>query len=172
MLITTLCLASRPAVDAPLALGRVAKNSLGTLAGLRQVQVNRVLRQIPTDYISNDKPYRGVVAEADRIDLTMDLQFADAAAATQAVASPAWAELMGDVQVVAEVLFALDAEPNIPVALSCSAVDGRLSPRAAPHTQGQRARGVPRGLVCAPREPRQAPAAARRVYAKPGEGTL
>jgi len=124
MLIKTLCLASRAGADAPAALGAAAQAALRDLPGLRQAQVNRVLRQIPTDYIDNDRPYRGVVAQADGIDVVLELWFADAGAAAQAAASAAWAALMQRVQAASDLLFALDSEPHIPVPLRHSSVDG------------------------------------------------
>lgn len=124
MLIKTLCLASRVGADAPAALGAAAQAALRSLPGLRQVQVNRVVRQIPTDYIDNDRPYSGVVAQADSIDVALDLWFADAATAAQAAAAPAWAALMQGVQAAADMLFALDSEPHIPVPLKNSSEDG------------------------------------------------
>lgn len=125
MLIKTLCLAaSQPASAAADALERIAAQALRELPGLQQAQVNRVVRHVPTDYIENDKPYGGVVAQADDIDVSMDLHFADAAAARRAVESPAWAALMEHMQGVARVLFALDSEPNVPVPLRNGAVDG------------------------------------------------
>ncbi len=118
MLIKTLCLAaSQPASAAADALERMAAQALRELPGLQQAQVNRVVRHVPTDYIENDRPYGGAVAQADDIDVSVDLHFADAAAARRAVESPAWAALMKDMQGVARVLFALDSEPNVPVPL-------------------------------------------------------
>ncbi|VTU34821.1 EthD protein [Variovorax sp. PBS-H4] len=125
MLIKTLCLAaSQPAPAAADLIERMAVKALREVPGLQQAQVNRVLRHVPTDYIENDRPYSGVVAQADGIDVSVDLHFADATAARQAVESSAWATLMKDIQGVAGVLFALDSEPNVPVALRHGAVNG------------------------------------------------
>lgn len=124
MLTKTLCLATRAGADGPAALGAAAQAALRDLPGLRQAQVNRVLRQIPTDYIDNDRPYRGVVAQADAIDAVLELWFADAGAAAQAAASPAWAALMREVRATADLLFTLDSEPHIPVPLKNASVDG------------------------------------------------
>jgi len=125
MFMKTLCLAaSQPASEAEAALEPLAGRALREVPGLLQVQLNRVVRHVPTDYIENDKPYGGVVAQADDIDASMDLHFADAAAARTAVESAAWAALMKGVQGVARVLFSLDSEPNVPVPLQNGAVDG------------------------------------------------
>jgi hypothetical protein len=125
MLIKTLCLAaSQPAAAAADALERMAAQALHELPGLQRAQVNRVVRHVPTDYIENDRPYGGVVAQADAIDVSVDLHFPEAAAARQAVESPAWAALIKGMQGVAQLLFALDSEPNVPVPLRDGAVDG------------------------------------------------
>lgn len=125
MLIKTLCLAaSQPAPAAADALEGMAAHALREVPGLQRAQVNRVVRHVPTDYIENDRPYAGVVAQADAIDVSLDLHFAHAAAVRQAVESPAWAALMEGIQGVARVLFALDSEPNVPVPLRHGAMEG------------------------------------------------
>jgi hypothetical protein len=125
MLIKTLCLAaSQPTSAAADALERLAAQALREMPGLQQVQVNRVVRHVPTDYIENDRPYGGVVAEADAIGASMDLHFGDPAVAQQAMSSPAWAALTEGIQGVGRLLFVLDSEPNVPVALRSGAVDG------------------------------------------------
>lgn len=125
MFVKTLCLAaSQPAPAAASALERMSAQALREVPDLLQAQVNRVVRHVPTDYIENDRPYGGVVAQADQIDVSVDLHFADAAAARRAVESPGWAVLMAGMQGVARLLFALDSEPNVPVPLRGGAVDG------------------------------------------------
>lgn len=125
MLIKTLCLAiPQPVPEALAALEALAARAVRELPGLRQAQLNRVLRHIPTDYIANDKPYGGVAAEADAIGAAIDLHFADAEAAQAALGSPAWAGFATDLRSVAQTLFSLDSEPNVPVALRGGAVEG------------------------------------------------
>lgn len=124
-ILRTLCLAtSKPPAEALAALERFAGDALRDLPGLRQVGIDRVLRHIPTDYIANDRPYAGVVAQADDIDMAIDLHFADAAALERAAAAPAMAAFIGQLRSVAELLFSLDSEPNLAVPLKRGAVDG------------------------------------------------
>jgi hypothetical protein len=125
MFVKTLCLAaSLPLPDTVASLELAARHALRDVPGLRQAQVNRVVRHVPTDYIANDRPYRGVVAQADDIDATIDLHFDDAPAARIAIDSSAWGALTKNVQQSARLLFALDSEPNLPVPLQGGAVDG------------------------------------------------
>ncbi|MDB5827957.1 MAG: hypothetical protein JWQ73_2177 [Variovorax sp.] len=125
MFVKTLCLAaSFPLPDTVASLELAARHALRDVPGLRQAQVNRVVRHVPTDYIANDRPYRGVVAQADDIDATIDLHFDDAPAARIAIDSSAWGALTKNVQQSARLLFALDSEPNLPVPLQGGAVDG------------------------------------------------
>ena len=123
MLVKTLCLtgpAGHPMSDALAALGAKARRDV---PGLQLVQVDEVVRQIPTDYLAGDKP-PGLMGEASKITASMDFHFADAKAAQAAQASPAWASLMKDVAAIATPLFSLDSEPNIAVALRGTSVDG------------------------------------------------
>ena len=127
MLIKTLCLAlpsSAAESDVALRIDAAADRAVSQVSGVQQVIVNRVLRHIPTDYVDNDRAYNGVTAEADRIALTLALEFADAEAAAQAVASSAWHGFMDGVCAAATPLFTLDTVPNVPVPLRGAAVDG------------------------------------------------
>jgi hypothetical protein len=123
MLTKTLCFASRS--DASLAaLEDAAGTAARDIPGLAQVVVHRVLRQIPTDYVDNDRSYHGVTAEADMIALIAAVDFADGPAAAGAMRDAAWARFLEAAQTAARPLFALDTTPNIPVPLRGGAVDG------------------------------------------------
>lgn len=125
MLIKTMCLAVPPADPAvPGRIERAAADAAKGIPGVRRAVVQRVLRHIPTDYVDNDRAYNGVTAEADRIGMTVAFEFDDAAAAQRALQDPAWGAFMAAVRVVAQPLFDLDAEPNIPVAQTGGAADG------------------------------------------------
>jgi hypothetical protein len=125
MLTRTLCLAvPAPTEPALRTLEEAAAQALRDLPGLRRVLVNRVTRQIPTDYIANDLPYAGVVAEADDINATLALEFEDAAAAGTALGGAQGVALLSRIRAQGRVLFMLDSEANVPVALTGSAVQG------------------------------------------------
>jgi len=125
MLTHTLCLAvPEPIAPAVEALEEAGAQALRELPGLQRVLVNRVVRQIPTDYISNDLPYAGVVAAADQITATVALQFEDAAAARAALGGTQGMAFQARMRAAGRVLFMLDSEANVPVALSGSAVQG------------------------------------------------
>jgi len=140
----TLCLAAaKPLPEAISALEEAAAGALRDMPGLRLVQVNRVVRQIPTDYIANDLPYAGVVAEADQIEATVDLRFDDAATARASLASPAGHAFMERVGAACRLLFMLDSEAHLAVPLSGGAVEGGfrrwlLLTRNAPTAEGFR----------------------------------
>lgn len=140
----TLCLAaSMPLPRAVAVLEDAARQALRELPGLQRAEVNRVVRQIPTDYIANDLPYAGAVAEADEITATLALQFADAEAAHAAFDGSAGTALLTRVRAASRVLFMLDSEANVPVPLTGSAVEGGfrrwlLLTRSAATTEGFR----------------------------------
>ncbi|SFP25677.1 EthD domain-containing protein [Variovorax sp. 770b2] len=144
MLTRTLCLAvPAPIAQAVPALEAAAAQALRELPGLQRVLVNRVVRQIPTDYIANDRPYAGVVAEADDITATLALQFEGAAAARAALGGAEGSAFLARVRAAGRVLFMLDSEANVPVALTGSAVQGGfrrwlLLTRNAPTIEGFR----------------------------------
>lgn len=126
MLIKTLCLGTPPAGEAAAtaalraAAARLARES----SGLREVQCLRVLRHIPTDSLNDQKSHNGVVPEADGLALVLEFYFDSEAAARAVAASPAWQAFRADVGAAAPVLFALDTQPNIPIAPAGAARDG------------------------------------------------
>lgn len=125
MSLKTLCLAARqPGADVADAIEQAARKHLQGHAGVRQIGLNRVVRHVPTDYIANDKPYGGVVAEADEIAAVLDLHLSSPGAAAELVQSQGWRDFLQAVAPVARPLFSLDSEANVPVPLRAGAVRG------------------------------------------------
>lgn len=125
MSLKTVCLAAlRPLPEVAQTVERAAREHLIGLAGVRQIGLQRVVRHVPTDYIANDKPYAGVVAEADDIGVVLDLHLTSPEAGAQVVASPAWRDFLLAIASVARPLFSLDSEAHAPVPLRANAVKG------------------------------------------------
>lgn len=125
MSMKTVCLAAlRPVPEVTEAVERAAREHLLDLPSVGQIVLNRVVRHVPTDYIANDRPYGGVVAEADDIGAILDLHFTDAGAGAALLDSPAWRNFLLAIAPVARPLFSLDSEANIPVPLRAGAVQG------------------------------------------------
>ncbi len=125
MSLKTVCLAAlRPLPEVTETVERAARETLIGLAGVRQIGLQRVVRHVPTDYIANDKPYGGVVAEADDIGVVLDLHLTSPEAGAQVVASPAWRDFLLAIAPVARPLFLLDSEAHVPVPLRANAVKG------------------------------------------------
>lgn len=125
MTLKTLCLAAlRPVPQAADAVEQAARQHLLGQAGVTRIGLNRVVRHVPTDYIANDKPYGGVVAEADDIALVLDVHLADADAAAALAAGAAWRDFLQAIAPAARPLFTLDSEANVPVPLRAQSVQG------------------------------------------------
>lgn len=125
MTLKTLCLATQEAGDEAIsAIEEAARKHLLGLAGVQQIGLNRVVRHVPTDYIANDKPYCGVVAEADHIGVVLDVHLANHAAAEDAVGGLAWRDFLSAIAPLAQPLFSLDSEANIPVPLRAASAQG------------------------------------------------
>ncbi len=123
MFMKTICMRTLDGADDPAgAIAAAARQALRELPGLEGAQVKRVVRQIPTDYITNNLPYNGVTAEADQVNAILDLHFTNSATAQAATGHGAWGTLMGAVRKVAQPLFTLDTEPNVVIAPRGSAV--------------------------------------------------
>ncbi|WP_439517391.1 EthD domain-containing protein [Hydrogenophaga sp.] len=125
MSLKTVCLAAlRPLPEVVEGIERAARDHLLGLEGLRQVGLDRVVRHVPTDYIANDRPYGGVVAQADDIGVVLDLQLTSPEAGAQVVASQAWRNFLLAIAPLARPLFSLDSEANVPVPLRAGSVHG------------------------------------------------
>lgn len=125
MSMKTLCLATVQAVPEALAtIEREARRLLLPQPGVRQIALSGVVRHIPTDYIANDKPYGGVVADADHIGAVLDLHLDSPAVGAALVASPAWVQFLQAIAPAARVLFSLDSEANVPVPLRGRSAQG------------------------------------------------
>jgi hypothetical protein len=103
---------------------QAARKHLLELAGIQRIGLHRVVRHVPTDYIANDRPYGGVVAEADDIGAILDLHLSSAGAGAEVVASPAWRDFLLAIAPVAHPLFSLDSEAHMPVPLRAGSVNG------------------------------------------------
>jgi hypothetical protein len=108
MLISTLSLAAAPARP-PAALAEAVR----ALPGLRQAQLLRVLRHIPTDSV-RDPAATQAVPGADRIQAVVELYFEGEVPAAQVQALD-WG---------APALFSFDSRPNIPVPPRGAAAQG------------------------------------------------
>lgn len=108
----------------PSALLRAALAARAALPALRQVQVQRVLRHIPTDSVTPDQAQQEIVPRAGEIQAVLACAFADEDSRAQALASPAWSEFMAAVRVAAEPLFAFHTFANVPIAPVRGAVEG------------------------------------------------
>lgn len=125
MSLKTLCLATlRPLPEVTESVERAVRDHLLGLKSLRHIVLNQVVRHVPTDYIANDRPYGGVVAQADDIGAILDLHLASAAVGAELVASEAWQNFLLAIKPVARPLFSLDSEANIPVPLRAGSVHG------------------------------------------------
>lgn len=125
MSMKTVCLAAlRPVPEVTETVERAAREHLAGLPGVQHIGLHRVVRHVPTDYIANDRPYGGVVAEADDIGAILDLHVPSAAAGAELVASPAWQNFLLVIAPVARPLFSLDSNANIPVPLRAGSVKG------------------------------------------------
>jgi len=128
----------------PSALLRAALAARAALPALRQVQVQRVLRHIPTDSVTPDQAQQDIVPRAGEIQAVLACAFADEDSRAQALASPAWSEFMAAVRVAAEPLFAFHTFANVPIAPVRGAVEGgfrrwMLLRRAGPTRESFRA---------------------------------
>ena len=125
MSMKTVCLAAlRPVPEVTESVERAARDHLLGLPNVGPIVLNRVVRHVPTDYIANDRPYGGVVAEADDVGAILDLHLAGAGAGAELMDSQAWRNFLLAIAPVARPLFSLDSEANIPVPLRAGAVKG------------------------------------------------
>ena len=171
MFIKTFCLGAPNAAadaDAEAALAAAARRARATVKGLREVQVYRVLRHIPTDSVPDDRSHTGVVAAADRIARVVECRFDDAQAEAAARTAQAWQALLQALPAAGEPLFALDTQSNVPIPPVRQAVQGGfrrwmlLARKAPTHEQFRD------GLVRPPCQPGAATAASRWLSAEPG----
>jgi hypothetical protein len=125
MSMRTVCLAALgPVREVTETVERAAREHLAGVAKVLHIGLHRVVRHVPTDYIANDRPYGGVVAEADDIGAILDLHFHNAEAGAEVMASAAWQNFLLAIAPAARPLFSLDSDANIPVPLRAGAVQG------------------------------------------------
>lgn len=124
MLVKSLSLgAARPGGNAQVALRAAAQALLASTPGLRQVQLLRVLRHIPTDSVSN--PAQAGAAPGDgAIESVLELHFEDAASAQACAGRLSWSAFLMQVRSAAPVLFSFDTQPNVPIAPAGRAAEG------------------------------------------------
>lgn len=108
----------------PAALLRAARAARGAVPALRQVQVQRVLRHIPTDSVTPDQAQQEIVPRAGEIEAVLACGFDDEDSRTQALASPAWTDFMAAVRAAGEPLFAFHTFANVPIEPVRGAVQG------------------------------------------------
>jgi len=116
---------------------RAARDARAALPQLRQVQVQRVLRHIPTDSVSPDQARAEIAPGAGAIGAVVACDFGSDPARMQAQAAPAWAGFLHAARAAGEPLFAFDAFTNVPIPPAGGAVRGgfrrwMLLRRAAP----------------------------------------
>lgn len=99
----------------PPALLRAAQAARAALPALRQVQVQRVLRHIPTDSVTPDQAQQEIVPRAGGVQAVLACEFADESSRAEAMASAVWSTFMAAVRDAGEPLFAFHTFANVPI---------------------------------------------------------
>jgi hypothetical protein len=108
----------------PPALLRAGQGARAALPALRQVQVQRVLRHIPTDSVAPDQARQEIVPRAGEVQAVLACEFADEGARAEAMAMPAWSGFMDAVRAAGEPLLSFHTFANVPITPVRGAAEG------------------------------------------------